>query len=46
MKKIVLTLCLTFGLTKVFACADGGGEDYYYYNLFSQTLSEAPQYHF
>ena len=44
MKKIVLTLCLTFGLTKVFACADGGGEDYYYYNLFSQTLSEAPQY--
>ena len=44
MKKIVLTLCLTFGLTKAFACADGGGEDYYYYNLFSQTLSEAPQY--
>lgn len=44
MKKIVLTLCLTFCLTKAFACADGGGEDYYYYNLFSQTLSEAPQY--
>ncbi|WP_333662813.1 hypothetical protein [Chishuiella changwenlii] len=44
MKKIVLTLSLIFGLTKSFACADGGGEDYYYYNLFSQTLSEAPQY--
>ena len=44
MKKLLLTLSLTFGLTQAFACADGGGEDYYYYNLFSQTLSEAPQY--
>ena len=44
MKKILLTLSLTFGLTQAFACADGGGEDYYYYNLFSQTLSAAPQY--
>ena len=44
MKKLLLSLSLTFGLTQAFACADGGGEDYYYYNLFSQTLSEAPQY--
>ena len=44
MKKLLLSLSLTFGLTQAFACADSGGEDYYYYNLFSQTLSEAPQY--
>ena len=44
MKKLFLTLSLTFGLSQAFACADGGGEDYYYYNLFSQTLSAAPQY--
>ncbi|MEG0188522.1 MAG: hypothetical protein RR668_07670, partial [Algoriella sp.] len=44
MKKLILSLSLILPLSQAFACADRGGEDYYYYNLFSQTLSEAPQY--
>lgn len=44
MKKLFVTLSLVFATQQALACADGGGEDYYYYNLFSQTLIQAPQY--
>lgn len=45
MKKILLSLAYIFGLSaQSFACADDGGEDYYYYNLFNQTITNSPQY--
>ncbi len=45
MKKALLGLAFTIGtFASAFACADGGGEDYYYYNLFDQEISRSPQY--
>jgi hypothetical protein len=45
MKKIIFGLAFTVGsVLSVFACSDGGGEDYYYYNLFNQEITDAPEY--
>ena len=44
MKKIILGIALTFGLSaQSFACADSS-EDYDYYNLFNQSIINSPQY--
>jgi hypothetical protein len=45
MKNILLGLAFTIcSVLSVFACSDGGGEDYYFYNLFNQEISDAPEY--
>lgn len=45
MKKTLLGFTFTLlAIVKTFACADGGGEDAYYYNLFSQEITNAPEY--
>lgn len=45
MKKIFLALTIIFSsFQELSACADGGDESSYFYNLFNQTLSKSPQY--
>lgn len=45
MNKLLLSISLVFTFSiKTFACADGGDEDSYYYNLFNQALVNSPQY--
>lgn len=45
MNKLLLSLALVFSFSmKTLACADGGDEDSYYYNLFNQSLVNSPQY--